>query len=659
MKTFKKILKWTGIFIIGLLTIAILILTIIGVPKPPAITSENVPRIPLSYAAKTLKTVNQAKEMMRYGGWSLAGDKIFVQRFENFTPVLFEINGPGLDLLPVENIPKNAQRTIGNPNLEKKEMIYSKDTDGDEQFKLYLQDRETGQSTLLTPGDGNNVASRYHPSGAYIIYQKNKPGSKNYDLYRLNPKEPGKEELILKMEGIWLIDDWSPDGSQIAIRKYISATEKQPYILTLETAELMPLSLDSNEKANFDRIEWGQDGTSLFYASTYAADFQRLRQYDLTTGKDSVLLADFNWDVSSVSNSPDGNWLTFTVNEDGQKQVYFYDLRNGQLESIPSLELGNIPFASFNRKQDALVGFGLTTVNNITNIYSYNLNTKDLIQWTDFLSDEELPDPEIIHYPTFDIDSLTGKRRSITAYYHKPPSKFKKPYPVIIDIHGGPMLQTTIERAPQWHPLLKDGIAFLAPNVRGSTGYGSNFTDLDNGLKREDAVKDIGALLDWIKAHPDLDENRVIVYGASYGGYMALASAVHYSDRLLGAIDFFGIANFISERQTAKEVNKEADNLEYGDIEVPEIKEYLEKISPVKNIDKIQIPILIYQGENDARVNVNESRQMVEALKREGKQVWYVEASNEGHGLTKPFNLLYVPSAFYLFVDGLLEDSNK
>lgn len=221
------------------------------------------------------------------------------------------------------------------------------------------------------------------------------------------------------------------------------------------------------------------------------------------------------------------------------------------------------------------------------------------------------------------------------------------------------MLQTTIERAPQWHPLLKDGIAFLAPNVRGSTGYGSNFTDLDNGLKREDAVKDIGALLDWIKAHPDLDENRVIVYGASYGGYMALASAVHYSDRLLGAIDFFGIANFISERQTAKEVNKEADNLEYGDIEVPEIKEYLEKISPVKNIDKIQIPILIYQGENDARVNVNESRQMVEALKREGKQVWYVEASNEGHGLTKPFNLLYVPSAFYLFVDGLLEDSNK
>ncbi len=597
---------------------------------------------------------------MRYAGWSLAGDgnRILVQKLDNFNPVLYGIDGPGMELLLVEEIPKNTARLFGNPNLKKKELVYAKDNNGDEQFKLYLYNRDSGKSTLLTPGGDKNVAARYHPSGEWILYQKNKPGSKNYDLYRQNPHEPGKEELILEMEGLWTIDDWSPDGNQISMRKYISATEKQPYILTLENAELIPLAIDTTVKANFDRLEWSEDGEKLFFASTYLSDFQKLHQYDLNTGRDSLLLADFNWDISTVSNSPDGNWLSFTVNEDGQKQVYFYDLRNGNLETIPNLPFGNVEHATFNRKRDAIIGFGLTTVNNSTNVYSYDLETKELIQWTDFTSDEDLPNPEIIHYPTFDIDSLTGKKRNITAYYHKPPANFEKPYPVIIDIHGGPMAQMTIERMPQWYPLLTKGIAFLAPNVRGSTGFGSTFTDLDNGLKREDAVKDIGALLDWIKAHPDLDENRVIVFGASYGGYMALASAVHYSDRILGAVDFFGMANFITDRQSSNEILKDADKIEYGDIQVPEIREYLEKISPLNNLEKINIPILIYQGANDSRVNVNESRQMVEALKNEGKTVWYIEASDEGHGITKPLNLLYVPSAFYLFVDELLEESN-
>jgi dipeptidyl aminopeptidase/acylaminoacyl peptidase len=161
---------------------------------------------------------------------------------------------------------------------------------------------------------------------------------------------------------------------------------------------------------------------------------------------------------------------------------------------------------------------------------------------------------------------------------------------------------------------------------------------LDNGFKREDSVKDIGALLDWIAAQPDFDTDRVAVYGGSYGGYMVLASAVHYSDRLKAAVDNVGISNFVSFLQNTQDYRRDLRRAEYGDERDPAMRAHLENISPLNNVEKISVPLFIVQGENDPRVPVTEAEQIVAALRARGHTVWYMNAMNEGHGYRKKQN---------------------
>jgi dipeptidyl aminopeptidase/acylaminoacyl peptidase len=198
------------------------------------------------------------------------------------------------------------------------------------------------------------------------------------------------------------------------------------------------------------------------------------------------------------------------------------------------------------------------------------------------------------------------------------------------------------------------GVAVLAPNVRGSLGYGGGYLSLDDGRQRESAVRDIGALLDWIATQDDLDETRVAVFGASYGGYMALASAVHYSDRLVGAVDRAGISNFVSYLENTADFRRDLRRFEYGDERDPEMRAFLESISPLNNVDRISIPLLIVQGQNDPVVPVSESEQMVAALRARGQTVWYLNALNEGHGYEKKENRDVYQQVTYLFLQRYL-----
>jgi dipeptidyl aminopeptidase/acylaminoacyl peptidase len=245
--------------------------------------------------------------------------------------------------------------------------------------------------------------------------------------------------------------------------------------------------------------------------------------------------------------------------------------------------------------------------------------------------------PELIEFPTF--DSVDGKPRMIPAYYYRPTTKSDKPYPVVIDIHGGPEGQFRPRFQGMFNYLTNElGIAVIAPNVRGSSGYGKSYLLMDNWEKREDSVKDIGALLDWIEAQPDLDAERVAVYGGSYGGYMVLASLMHYSDRLRGGVDIVGISNFVTFLENAQDYRRDLRRVEYGDERDPDMRSHLEAISPSNNSERISAPLFVAQGQNDPRVPVSESRQIVDAVRRAGYDVWYLNALNEGHGFRKKEN---------------------
>jgi dipeptidyl aminopeptidase/acylaminoacyl peptidase len=244
---------------------------------------------------------------------------------------------------------------------------------------------------------------------------------------------------------------------------------------------------------------------------------------------------------------------------------------------------------------------------------------------------------------------VDGAPRKIPSWIYKP--RGSGPFPVVVSIHGGPESQARPAFASTYQLWLeKLGVAVIVPNVRGSGGYGKTYVSLDNGFKREDSVKDIGALLDWIETQPDLDQDRVAVFGGSYGGYMVLASAVHFSDRLKAAVDIVGISSFVTFLENTQDYRRDLRRVEYGDERDPEMRAHLEKISPVNNVEKINIPLFVVQGENDPRVPVTEAIQMVAALRDRGETVWYMNALNEGHGYRKKENRDIYQQATVLFL---------
>jgi dipeptidyl aminopeptidase/acylaminoacyl peptidase len=263
------------------------------------------------------------------------------------------------------------------------------------------------------------------------------------------------------------------------------------------------------------------------------------------------------------------------------------------------------------------------------------------------LETESFTAPELLAYPTF--DSGAGGPESIPAWVYKPEGE--GPHPVIIAIHGGPEGQARPSFNSTYQIWLRKlGAAVIRPNVRGSYGYGKHYMSLDNGFRREDSVRDIGALLDWIETQPDLDENRVAVYGGSYGGYMVLASAVHYSDRLKAAVDIVGISNFVTFLENTQDYRRDLRRAEYGDERNPEMRAHLEQISPLNHVDKISIPMFVAQGQNDPRVPVTEAEQIVAALREQGLPVWYMNALNEGHGYRKKENRDVYQQATLMFL---------
>jgi dipeptidyl aminopeptidase/acylaminoacyl peptidase len=267
------------------------------------------------------------------------------------------------------------------------------------------------------------------------------------------------------------------------------------------------------------------------------------------------------------------------------------------------------------------------------------------------LKTEKFSEPVVFTFPS----RVEGREDAlaIPAFAYLP--RGGGPFPVIIHVHGGPENQYRPRFNSDFQMWIDQlGVAVIAPNIRGSLGYGSYYVTLDDGYNREASVKDIGALLDWIAQQPKLDKDRVAIIGASYGGYVALASAVHYSDRLRAAVDQVGISNFVTFLENTQDYRRELRRMEYGDERDPDLRAFLERISPLNNVDKIKIPLFVQQGSNDPIVPKSESDQMVAALRARGQTVWYMNALNEGHGYDRKENRDLFEQATFLFLEKYL-----
>ncbi|RAW03557.1 S9 family peptidase [Pseudochryseolinea flava] len=610
---------------------------------------ENVPDVPSSLVDRM--TQYQNTRWAALSSWIPNGKGILMLTRFAETAQLHQVDFPGGDRKQITFFKEPVGGGTFCPDTTYRGFMFTRDAGGNEFSQLYWFDLKNGKYTLLSDGGrSQNSLPTWSNKGNKFTVVSTKRNGKDYDIYVADMKNPKEAKIILQQGGSWSVMDWSPDDKKILVQNYISANKSFVHVLDVETGALEQIN-SSNESIAYAGGYWSADGKGAFIISDANAEFQTLQYYDFASKKLTPITSSIHWDVSGMTINKKRTTIAFTINENGVSKIYTLNTSTKdihELKGIPSGVIGGLKFHP-NGKE---LGFVLNTPATPSDIFSIKLDNIALSRWTASevggLDNSTFVSPEQISFESF--DNVNGKPRTIPAFYYKP-KNVKGKIPVIIYIHGGPEAQA-LPTFSSFNAYLTNelGVAIIAPNVRGSSGYGKNYLLLDNGYKREDSVKDIGALLDWIAKQPELDASRVAVWGGSYGGYMVLASMTHYNARLKCAIDVVGISNFVTFLQNTEDYRKDLRRVEYGDERDPKMKEFLLQISPANHVDKITKPLFIIQGLNDPRVPASESEQMKLKMQSKGQKVWYMLAKDEGHGFRKKANVDHMQWAIVMFL---------
>jgi dipeptidyl aminopeptidase/acylaminoacyl peptidase len=622
---------------------------------------ENIPDIPQEIVDELDKYNNVRSASL--ADWSPDGKSILIVTRFGDVAQLHHLSAPGAYRKQLTFFKEPVSSAVSCPDKTKNGFVFFKDLGGNENYQFYWYDMKTSAYRLLTDGKSRNVNFTWNKAGTRYAYKSNKLSKKGMEIFISSVDDPSKDKKILPQadKGDWNILDWSSDDKWIILQKEVSVTESYLYLLNTETSALEPINDKPGKEIAYEKARFSKDGKSIYFISDEDAEFARLCRYSLADKKISVITT-LSWDVTNFDENEKGTRVAFTTNEDGYSELYLLETATLKYARVTGLPRGIMGSLQFNPVSEDL---GLTVnsptlpgdvfILNTAKLVGGKATSENLKRWTfsemGGLDEAQFVTPEVIRYPTF--DSAAGKVRMIPAILYRPNAATDKSQasPVVINIHGGPEAQSLPYFSSVIQYLVtKLGVTVILPNVRGSTGYGKNYVKLDNGFLRENSVRDIGSLLDWIGTQPGLDKNRVGVMGGSYGGYMSLATMTNYNARMKLGIDIVGISNFVTFLKNTSEYRRDLRRVEYGDERDAKMNEFQQKISPNNNVQKITKPMFIIQGKNDPRVPVTEAEQMVEALKKNGNTVWYLMAKDEGHGFAKKQNRDFQNAAMILFL---------
>lgn len=532
-------------------------------------------------------------------------------------------------------------------------IVYSKDVGGNEFGQLYSMNMKTFQSTLLTDGgrsQNGGVVWKEDGSGFYFSSTKRNGGDR--DIYYMDINNPNNTKLILQVKGGgWGIGDLSADGKKLLIEEYISANESHLWMVDPETSKQSEVTNRITKSIVQNKASFSANSNEIWFVTDRDNEFQRLASMDLSSKKITYYTATIPWDVSSYTLSEDKTKLAFVTNEGGLNKLYLMETSTKKFNEVKNIPIGSISGITFTKSGNSIF-FTQSTADSASDVYQLNLSSNEIIRWTESelgeMQKEDMSKPKFIEWNSFD-------KLRISGFYYPASQKFSGKRPVLIAIHGGPEGQSSASFLGSNNYYTNEmGVAIIYPNVRGSSGFGKTYIAKDNGFLREDSVKDIGALLDWIALQPELDKDRIMIMGGSYGGYMTLATAFHFADRIRCSIDIVGISNFNTFLKNTEEYRRDLRRVEYGDERNPKMYAFLDKIAPLNNTDKIKKPMFIIQGTNDPRVPLTEALQMRDKLKAQGNTVWYLEAKDEGHGFKKKPNVDFQRLAVIKFMETYL-----
>ncbi len=610
------------------------------------LVAEGIPKIPASMAA----SVGRYSEFRTavFASWHPAKRAMLIgTRFAD-TNQVHEVKFPGGARTQLTFFPDRIAGAAYQP-VNGDSFVFLKDVGGGEFFQLYRYDLATGDITLLTDGKSRNTGPRWSYQGDRVAYGSTQRNGNDVDIWVVHVNEPASARIVSEMQGGgWEVADWSNDGKQLLAMNGISAAETYVWLIDVTSGKKDLLTPKTGtETIAYSNARFAKDGKGVYFTSDQDSEFQRLVYLDLSTRKNTILTPALNWDVDEFDLSSDGRWIAFESNEDGISVLHVLDTKSNKEVPVPRLPVG-VAFRLEWRKNSRELALTLATASQSFDVYSVDVAAGKIERWTfsetGGLNTSGFSQPQLIHWKSWDD-------RSISGFLYKPPAKFSGKHPVIIDIHGGPEGQVRPDFLGRDNYFINElGIAMIYPNVRGSTGYGKTFQKLDNGILREGSYKDINSLLDWIQNQPSLDAGKVLITGGSYGGFMTLAVATNYNDRICCSVDVVGPSNLVTFLEHTSGYRKDLRRVEYGDERDSKMREFLESIAPANKAKNITKPLFVIAGQNDPRVPASESAQMVEVVRKNGTPVWWLLGKDEGHGFAKKKNRDFEFYATVMFV---------
>ncbi len=531
------------------------------------------------------------------------------------------------------------------------DLLYVADDGGDEQYQLHLVPSSgRGGRTLLSEPRVIHNPGAWSPDGRLYSFASNRRDVRFFDVYVVDV-DTGEERCVVEQDGMNAAGRFNADATALLVTRpnLEAAGDNDLYLVDLAgSAPVRCLTAhDGIAKWSFAHAH---PGGAVLALTDEGRDFAALQRIDLATGRRETLLA-YDWDIEELALDPSGRRLALLVNEDGYSRLEAYavdaDGRLGAPLALSELPRGILAGLAW-RPDGAALAFALERAGAPSDVWLADLAAGALRQLTRSdthgVPDDALPEPELVHYLTFD-------GREIPAFFYRPAQPAAAgPLPCLVLVHGGPESQS---RPALWgryaapaYLLATGAVALLVPNVRGSTGYGKAYAHADDVELRMDSVRDLVAAVDWLSASGAVDPARIGVMGGSYGGFMTLAAITEAPDRWAAAVDLFGIANFVTFLEQTGPWRRKHRAAEYG-----EDPAFLETISPIHRADRIRTPLLVIQGDHDTRVPPSESEQIVETVRRNEGVVEYVLFEREGHGIQLLPNRLEMARRVVAFLD--------
>lgn len=525
------------------------------------------------------------------------------------------------------------QLTFGRESVEQAafspsgHLTYRTDIVGSENYQIWDLDLKSRAVRQLSDGESRHGGFRWLSDGS-LAFTSNRRNGSDMDLYVLAPALKGKAQarLVAELPGQWVIQAASRDGQRLLLLEYQS----------IDTSTLHILDLKSGKRSAVRELEPGvattsgvfsADAQQLLVLSDRDSEYAAVSSVDLRSGVWRRVTPELRWNVEELALSPDGKLLAYLVNEAGYSTLWLRQLSGGAARRASSIPRGVISGLRF---ADArTLAFNLTTPTSPSDVYTYDPTSKRLTAWTRSevggIATSRFVAPKL-------VETLASDGERLPALYYRPPGK--GPFPVLLWMHGGPEDQAR----PMFDPIIQyfvaaRKVAVLAPNIRGSDGYGKRFLALDNGQLRHNAIGDVGAWLDWIPKQRGLDADRVGIHGASYGGFVVLASLVKFGSRIRAGCDVVGASNLVSFLENTSDYRRALRRREYGDESDPAVRAYLQELSPLSRAHQIHSALLVAHGENDPRVPLSEARQLINS--RAGQETWFFLGKNEGHSFRR------------------------